>query len=346
MSRVAPLRPFTLALAFVASGCDDDASGAGSNGASGGALAGAGSGAGGAGSAGSAGTSGAGLGGAGSASGTGGAAGSNGGSGGGASGNGGGDSGSAGSLAGNGAGAGIGGSFAGSGGAGAGGGNGAPLRVLAFSRTVEYRHESIAAAHAALSGIAAERGFELQASEDVTSISDAVLGEQDVVVFLSTSGDALDADAENALARFVRGGGGFVGVHAASDTEYEFPFYGGLVGAYFNAHPAIQQATLIVEDALHPATMHLEATWVRTDEWYAFRENPRPNVRVLLRIDETSYDPGTGAMGDDHPVAWAHEYEGGRSFYTALGHTAESYSEPAFLEHLAGGIAWAGHLAD
>lgn len=237
---------------------------------------------------------------------------------------------------------------AGSGGApgGAGGSSGGALRVLAFSRTMVFRHDSIAAGHAALTAIAAERGFELEASEEMTSISDAVLAEKDVLVFLSTSGDVLDAAAEGALMRFIQAGGGFVGVHAASDTEYDFAFYGELIGAYFNAHPDIQPATIVVEDATHPATAHLAATWVRTDEWYGFRENPRANVRVLLRLDETSYDPGLGAMGDDHPIAWAHEYAGGRAFYTALGHTAESYAEPAFLEHLAGAIAWAGGLAN
>jgi type 1 glutamine amidotransferase len=245
-------------------------------------------------------------------------------------------------------GAGSGGAPGGAGGAGggAGGSSGGALRVLAFSRTMVFRHDSIAAGHAALTAIAAGRGFELEASEEVSSISDAVLAEKDVLVFLSTSGDVLDAAAEGALMRFIQAGGGFVGVHAASDTEYDFAFYGGLVGAYINAHPDIQPATIVVEDATHPATAHLAATWVRTDEWYGFRENPRANVRVLLRLDETSYDPGLGTMGDDHPIAWAHEYEGGRAFYTALGHTAESYAEPAFLEHLAGAIAWAGGLAN
>jgi cytochrome c len=327
---------WAVAFVFASIGCDgaegsDDGRPSGAGGASGG-VSGAAAGGTGAGSGGAAGDAGqAGTGTPGGASGAGGTGAIGGASSGGAQGG----AGAAGDAGAGGAGSG-----------GSGGSNGGALRVLAFSRTMVFRHESIGAGHAALTTIAAERGFELESSEDVASISDAVLSEKDVLVFLSTSGDVLDAAAEGALMRFIQAGGGFVGVHAASDTEYDFAFYGGLVGAYFNAHPDIQPATIVVEDATHPATAHLAATWARTDEWYGFRENPRANVRVLLRLDETSYDPGLGAMGDDHPIAWAHEYEGGRAFYTALGHTAESYDEPEFREHLAGAIAWAGGLAN
>jgi hypothetical protein len=117
-------------------------------------------------------------------------------------------------------------------------------------------------------------------------------------------------------------------------------WYGELVGAYFADHPAITAADVIVEDSTHPAAKTLPATWTRTDEWYNFRSNPRPNVSVILALDETSYTGGT--MGEDHPIAWAHEYDGGRAFYTAMGHTAESFTETPYLEHLIGGIEWAG----
>ena len=212
--------------------------------------------------------------------------------------------------------------------------------MLVFTRTAGYRHESIPDGIAALSSLANERDWRLTATEDAATFSDAALAPFDVVLFLSTSGDVLGESEQAALERFVRAGHGFAGIHSASDTEYDWPWYGALVGAYFRAHPAIQSATLRVE-ASHAATSALPALWTRTDEWYAFQTNPRANVNVLLTLDESSYTPGEGSMGADHPVAWYHEYDGGRSFYTALGHTRESYADPLFIAHLAGGIEWA-----
>jgi type 1 glutamine amidotransferase len=124
--------------------------------------------------------------------------------------------------------------------------------------------------------------------------------------------------------RALRSGKGFVGIHAASDTEYDWPWYGGLVGAYFREHPTVQAADVVVEDTAHPATLGLPNPWRRSDEWYAFKANPRRNVHVLLSLDESSYSVGSSTMNGDHPVAWCHEYDGGRAFYTALGHTSES----------------------
>jgi type 1 glutamine amidotransferase len=213
--------------------------------------------------------------------------------------------------------------------------------ILVYSRTAGYPHASIPAGLTALTFIANERGWPLTASEEGALFSDSGLEPFDVIVFLSTTGDVLDADQQAAFERFIRAGGGWVGIHSACDTEYDWPFYGGLVGAYFREHPAIQEAVIRVEDATHPATGALPSEWRRTDEWYAFQQNPRPNVTVLLTLDETTYTPGTATMGSDHPVAWSHEYEGGRAFYTALGHTSESYAEPAFIGHLAGAIQWA-----
>jgi type 1 glutamine amidotransferase len=213
--------------------------------------------------------------------------------------------------------------------------------VLVFSRTVGFRHGSIADGVRALSMLADARGWRLVATEDPAAVADSGLSTIDVVVFLSTTGDVLDSDQQASLERFVRAGGGWAGIHSASDTEYDWPFYGGLVGAYFRAHPAVQEAPVRVETAAHPATSNLPSMFRRTDEWYAFVANPRPNVTVLLTLDETSYTPGTSAMGSDHPIAWSHAYEGGRAFYTALGHTRESYTEAHFLAHVAGGIEWA-----
>jgi len=215
----------------------------------------------------------------------------------------------------------------------------APYRVLVFSKTAEYRHESIPDAVAAVTALGAEHGFTVDATEDSSIFDDAGLAPYQVVVFLLTTGDILNADQQAAFERYIRAGHGYVGVHSASDTEYDWRWYGELVGAYFSRHPDIQAATSHVEDRSHPSTVGLPERWERTDEWYDFRANPRARVRVLARLDESSYE--WSAMGMDHPIAWWHPYDGGRSWYTAGGHTRESYREPLFLQHLLGGIEYA-----
>jgi len=201
-------------------------------------------------------------------------------------------------------------------------------RVLVFSKTQGYRHESIAAGVETVRSLGAAHRFAVDATEDAGRFTAVELARYRVVVFLNTSGDVLPPPRQADFEGYIRGGGGFVGVHAASDTEYSWPFYGGLVGAWFARHPAIQPATVRVEDTNHPATAHLGPVWQRTDEWYDFRLNPRSRVRVLATLDERTY--AGGGMGADHPWAWCHEYEGGRAFYTAGGHTVESYAEEAF----------------
>jgi type 1 glutamine amidotransferase len=215
--------------------------------------------------------------------------------------------------------------------------------VLVFSKTAGYRHESIAAGVAAVQTLGRRHGFRVHATEDATAFTDQSLAHYRVVVFLNTSGDVLDSAQEAAFERFVRRGGGFVGVHSASDTEYDWPWYGRLVGAYFKSHPRIQPAILRVVDPAHPSTLHLPPEWQRRDEWYNFREDPAV-ARVLLVIDERSYAGGT--MSSRHPMAWCQEFEGGRAWYTALGHTVETYGEPLFLQHLLGGILWAAGVQD
>jgi len=224
--------------------------------------------------------------------------------------------------------------------AGAGAAAGDGVSLLVFSRTVEYRHESIPAGIQALSRLAAERGWALAATEDARRFSDAGLAAYDAVIFLSTTGNVLDDTQQAAFERFIRGGKGFIGIHSATDTEYDWAWYGGLVGAYFREHPTAQAADVIVEDTANPATIGLPNPWRHSDEWYAFESNPRPNVHVLLSLDETSYSAGSASMNGDHPIAWCHEYDGGRAFYTALGHAAESFSEPLFINQLAGAVAW------
>jgi len=150
-----------------------------------------------------------------------------------------------------------------------------------------------------------------------------------------TTGDVLNATQQTAFQSYIGSGGGYVGVHSAADTEYDWPFYGGLVGAYFSSHPAIQQATVRVEPPTNVSTAHLPANWVRTDEWYNYRTNPRAGVRVLMNLNETTYSGGT--MGD-HPITWCQNYAGGRSWYTGLGHTEASYTDANFTRMLLGGL--------
>lgn len=216
--------------------------------------------------------------------------------------------------------------------------------VLVFSKTEGYRHDSIPAGLAALRAIGAQDGFDVEATEDAAAFSDASLDKFRVVVFLSTSGEVLDAGGKAAFERFIRRGGGFVGIHSATDTGYDWPWYGALVGAYFKRHPVIQPARLTVLDASHPSTRHLPIRWTRTDEWYDFRDDLAPDMTVLLRIEESSYRGGR--MGAVHPMAWYHDYEGGRAWYTALGHTEASWREPLFLDHVRGGIAWAAGIRE
>jgi type 1 glutamine amidotransferase len=203
-------------------------------------------------------------------------------------------------------------------------------RVLAFSRTTGFRHDSIPDAIAAVQQLGQANNLQVDATEDPSIFDDdATLGTYRAVIFLLTTGDVLDPDGRAAFERYIRAGGGYVGVHSAADTEYGWPFYGELMGAYFASHPAIQTAVLT----------GLPDAWVRTDEWYNFRRNPRPDAQVLLQVDEGSY--AGGEMGDDHPIAWYHNFEGGRAWYTGMGHTRQSYSEPLFLRHLLAGIQYA-----
>ncbi|MFE9647515.1 ThuA domain-containing protein [Streptomyces sp. NPDC006365] len=212
-------------------------------------------------------------------------------------------------------------------------------RVLVFSKTAGFRHDSIPDGIAAVKDLGAEGGFTVDATEDGAAFTSRNLAKYDAVVFLSTTGDVLNDAQQRAFEGYVRRGGGYVGVHAAADTEYDWAFYGGLAGAYFQSHPAIQPARIDVEDRAHPATSHLGEAWDRTDEWYNYRSNPRDRAHVLASLDESSYTGGT--MNGDHPIAWCQNYQGGRSFYTGVGHTKESYADPAVRQHLLGGVRWA-----
>lgn len=215
-----------------------------------------------------------------------------------------------------------------------------PVRVLLFSATAGYRHRSIAAAGDALSRLA---GLRVRHSEDPALLRrPGLLDRVDVVAFLSVTGDVLDDPARQALRRFVEEGGGFVGIHAAANAEPSWDWYGHLLGARFAGHPdGTQQGRVTVQDAAHPSTSVLPATWHFTDEWYAFAD-VRPGSTLLLSVDGSSYRPGRHAMPPPHPQCWCRPVGAGRSWYTALGHDDDAWTDLTFQAHVAGGLRWAG----
>ncbi|MBB6499351.1 ThuA domain-containing protein [Pedobacter cryoconitis] len=211
-------------------------------------------------------------------------------------------------------------------------------RILVFSKTGGFRHSSIAVGKAAIIKLGSENAFDVDTTENAAYFNQDSLKKYAAVVFLQTTGDILDANQKASFEKYIQAGGGFVGVHAATDTEYNWPWYGALVGAYFVSHPNQQVAVLNVVDRTHISTKHLPAVWKRKDEWYNFK-NLNKDIKVLITIDEKSYKGGIN--GDFHPMAWYHNYDGGRSWYTELGHTEESYTEENYLKHLLGGILYA-----
>jgi type 1 glutamine amidotransferase len=217
------------------------------------------------------------------------------------------------------------------------------FRVLVFSKTEGFRHASIPTGKRALQQLGAEHGFAVDTTENAAVFTSDSLSRYDAVVFLSTTGNVFNQAQQEAFTSYMQAGGGFVGVHAAADTEYDWPWYGDLVGAYFEGHPSdpnVRTATVRVTERTHPSTRMLPGTWERTDEWYNYDANPRGSVEVLATVDESTYEGGT--MVEDHPIVWKHQYDGGRAWYTGGGHTKESFtSEPRFMEHLLGGIEWA-----
>jgi type 1 glutamine amidotransferase len=215
--------------------------------------------------------------------------------------------------------------------------------VLVFHKTAGFQHPSIPAGVNAIRQLGQQNGFTVTATADANQFTTANLARFQAVVWLSTTGDVLNAGQQAAFESYIAAGGGYVGVHAAADTEYDWPWYGGLVGAYFHSHPANQTARISVEDRSNASTAHLPQTWTRLDEWYNYRTNPRANVRVLASLDESSYSGGN--MGD-HPITWCHDYRGGRAWYTGLGHTEESYADPNFTRMLLGGIQIAGRASN
>lgn len=214
------------------------------------------------------------------------------------------------------------------------------FRALVFSKTTMFRHASITNGVKAISDLGVANGFRVDATEDSSVFTPENLAKYRVVVFLSTSGDILNDEQQSAFRQYIESGGGLAGVHAAVAgdvaTEGNWPWYGETLCASFTNHSAIVQATVNVEQKDHLSTSMLPDRWVRTDEWYNFISSPRGCARVLASMDESTYKGGT--MGKDHPIAWTRQVGKGRVWYTGLGHTEESFSEPLFLKHLLGGI--------
>lgn len=209
--------------------------------------------------------------------------------------------------------------------------------VLVFTKTNGYRHKSIEKGVATIKALGLQNKFVVSHTEDSLAFNDDNLKKYDLVIFLSTTQDVLGSAQEDAFEKYIQGGGSFLGVHAAADTEYEWPWYNKLVGAYFKSHPKQQEAKIDVMDKSHPATAHLDNVWMHFDEWYNYK-SINPDLNVLMKLDEDSYEGGEN--GDNHPIAWYHEFDGGRAFYTGLGHTDEAYDDPKFKKHLMGGIAY------
>ncbi|WP_372638814.1 ThuA domain-containing protein [Fodinibius sp.] len=209
--------------------------------------------------------------------------------------------------------------------------------VLLFTKTEGFRHASIPTGVETVLRLTDQEGIRAYHTEDAEYFHPDSLQAYDAVIFLNTTGDILDTAQQEAFEQYIRRGGGFLGIHSAADTEYEWPWYGSMVGAYFTSHPQIQEATIEVLDRSHAATSFLPEKWVRTDEWYNYK-NISSKIKVLMELDESSYEGGEN--GDFHPIAWYHNFDGGRAFYTGLGHTDEAYSEPLFLDHLRGALQY------
>ena len=215
----------------------------------------------------------------------------------------------------------------------------AQTRVLVFSKTAGFRHGSIGVGKIAMLKLGKENGYIVDTTEDASVFTEKNLKRYGAVVFLNTTGDVLNEFQQASFERYIQSGGGYMGIHAATDCEYTWPWYGKLSGAYFKSHPKQQMAKLVVHDKTHPSTAHLPEIWERYDEWYNFKKIPGNEVKVLISIDEKSYEGGEN--GESHPMAWYHDYDGGRAFYTEFGHTNESFADQLYIKHILGGLKYA-----
>jgi len=220
------------------------------------------------------------------------------------------------------------------------------INVLVFSKTVGFRHVSISNGLKMMSELAQQRKWILTATENSELFTPDFLKNFDVIVFLNPTLDVLNDEQQKAFEDFMNTGKGFVGIHSAADCEYDWHYYGETVGAYFKTHPKTQLGTVIFENTTHPTMVPFKGmeSYRTIDEWYTFKENPRPRVNVLARLDETSLDEETmkddkWKMGD-HPIIWYQEKGNTRTFYTDFGHTPEAYQDPKIIEHIGCAVDW------
>ena len=211
-------------------------------------------------------------------------------------------------------------------------------RVLIFTKTKGFRHQSIEKGRAVIASLLLDQNIQIDSTENAEKFTLNNLKKYKALIFLNTTGDLFDDNQQKALINYIEQGGGFVGIHASTDAEYEWPWYGKMAGGYFESHPEQQEAVIRVIDKNHASTEMLPDKWTRFDEWYNFK-NVNPDIKVLAKLDETSYEGGS--MNNDHPIVWYHEFDGGRVFYTGFGHTDETFDEPLFRQHVMGGIKYA-----
>ena len=211
-------------------------------------------------------------------------------------------------------------------------------RVLIFSKTAEFRHSSIEEGAKSIQQLLEANNIEVDTTEDAAYFTEDILKKYSAIIFLNTTGDVLNSIQQADFERYIQAGGGFVGIHAATDTEYHWPWYNRLVGAYFDGHPAIQDANLKCIKKDDACCKDIPEVWLHSDEWYNFK-SINPDIEVLVEIDETSYEGGKN--GEKHPMVWKHHFDGGRSFYTGLGHKEETFTNPLFQQQLLAGIDFA-----
>lgn len=225
----------------------------------------------------------------------------------------------------------------------------AQFKALLITETNGWHHDSIVTAVPAMQELAKLHDFDLVWPNNLSAVlTDKGLAGFDVIIFMLTTGDILNDEQQGAVERFVQSGKGFVGIHTATDTEYDWPWYTKMLGAQFHIHPAVQTATVVVQDRNFPGMDRFAPRALRTEEWYQFKAPLPADFHVLLTVDESTYNPhadwgskqGEG-MGAFHPISWYHEYDGGRAFSTALGHLPATYGDADFLHHVYGGIYWA-----
>jgi uncharacterized protein len=222
------------------------------------------------------------------------------------------------------------------------------FKVFLFTKTAGWHHESIHEGVAAIRKLAERNNFQVDWQENTDFVTEKNLEKYQVIIFLNTTADILNDEQQKAVEKFIQSGKGFVGIHSASDTEYGWPWYTKMVGMMFKIHPEQQTAYLRVLDHNFPGMERFPKKLLWTDEWYEFSAAKSTDLKFLVTVDEKTYNPnakwgdnvGKG-MGDFHPISWYHPYDGGRAFYTALGHIPATFSDQTFLDHIYGGIYWA-----